>query len=310
MPNIIAITTFSNPDLLWIYLENLCKGPIFKYGVRLFTEEGYNAEINDVIDHFSFLDISLKVRKRVECPLTGFHNILETYRDAAEETDEYVIVGEDDLILREDALEYHENVYINFLQKYDRIFCVGNKRRPENELNGDPNILIGDYQMTSPTCVSKKAIEKYLLPHLVPALYKNPSLYYYKNFPNSRIPYYEALHHDVFIERVMWDNKLFGLKPDQAISGHLGLRGINSKGLAPQGNLQDRVNQYKELMKDGPRLRSLSTTPEDLVVAPDWVGGKWNKLELDIDRTKAKASSWWYDTTNELLNYITNEQKL
>jgi hypothetical protein len=305
MSNVVAITTYSNPDLLWIYLDQLSASPLrnqFKY--RLFTEPGYDKEINEVIKHFSFLDISLKVRERhPECPLTGFHNILESYRDAIQEADEYIILGEDDLIPVTGYLEFNDQVYRKFLSKYERIFCVGHKRRPENEKFGDPNILIADYQMTSPSCVSVKAVEKYLLPHLTDELYNEPTGYYFKYFRDSRVPWHSFSHHDCFIERIMWKNKLFGLRPDQAISGHLGLRGIHSKGLAPTGTLEQRIAQYKELMKDGNKLRSLSSMPADMVVAPNW-DQKFGDLEIDAQRNLAKASLWFYDTENDFKNYI------
>lgn len=308
--NIIAITTYSNPDLLWIYLEQLASSNLIKnYGIRIFTEPGYNPEIDEVVSHFSFLDIKIKVRERhSKCPSTGFHNILETYRDAAEETDEYIIIGEDDIIPTKDYLDFNKYVYENFLLKYDRIFCVGHKRRPENELIGNPEILIGDYQMTSPSCISKKMVENYLLPHLTDELYDEPVGYYFRHFGNGRITPWEVQHHDGFLERVMDKNKLYGLKPDLAISGHMGLRGIHSKGLAPVGTLQERIQQYKILMGNGEKLRLLSSMPGDMVVAPDWIRGNWSKMSLDIDRNLAVASSWHYDKENSFKKYIKNNE--
>jgi hypothetical protein len=307
--NLICITTYSNPDLLWIYLSQLKKcETINNYGIRLFTEIGYDKEIDEVVKAFSDLDISLKVRdKHPNCPLTGFHNILETYRDGYNECYEYCIFGEDDIIPTEDYLKFNDYVYRNYLSKYDRIFCVGHKRRPENESIGLPNILIGDYQMTSPSCVSRETIGKYILPHLTSDLYEDPVGYYFKFFSDSRIPWHSFPHHDTFLERIMWKNKLFGLKPDLAISGHLGLRGIHCKGNAPEGLLMERVDQYLKLMENPDQLRSLSFFPPDLVVAPSWTRGNWDNMILDTDRTLAKASSWFYDVDNEFKSYIKGE---
>lgn len=306
--NLICITTYSNPDLLWIYLSQLKKCETFpNYGIRIFTEVGYNKEIDDVIGMFSDFDISIKVReKHPNCPLTGFHNILETYRDGYNECSEYCIFGEDDIIPTEDYLKFNDYVYRNYLSKFDRIFCVGHKRRPENELVGNSNILIGDFQMTSPSCVSRETIGKYVLPHLTSDLYDDPTGYYFKNFRDSRIPWYSFSHHDCFLERIMWKNKLFGLKPDLAISGHVGLRGIHSKGSPPDGTLEERIEKYIQLMNDPERLRSLSTMPQDLVVPPSWIRGEWEEQILDVNRNLAKASSWFYDTENEFQEYIKN----
>ncbi len=306
MSNLVAITTYSNPDLLWIYLDQLSASPIrnqFKY--RLFTEPGYDKEIDEVVKHFSFLDISLKVRERhKECPLTGFYNITQSYIEAAEETDEYVIPGEDDLLPVKGVLEFYDEVYRKFLKGYDRIFCLAHKRRPENELKGDPNVLIGDYQLTSPSCISKEMILKYVKPHATEEIFNDPIQYYWKNFNNIRLKPYDHQHWDGFWERCMLSANLFALKPDQARSCHVGLRGIHSKGFAPKGILMEKVEQYKELIRDGDKLRSLSHMPSDMVVADLDKIVEYTDLKLDTERNLAKASSFWYDPENEFKNYI------
>lgn len=305
MSNVVAITTFSNPDLLAIALNFFSQDKIIdNFKIRLFTEDGFDKEIEKVIENFSFLDIDLTVRRRYpSCPLTGFHNILETYRDAAQMTDEYVCVFEDDIIGIKGVLSYYDKVHQKFLSKYDRIFALGNKIRRDNEKKGNANILIGDNQLPSPACITKKVIENYILPHLVPELYNDPCKYYSTHFPNFRVPPWVLMHHDTGLERILDSNKMWGIKPDAAFTGHVGLRGIHSKGQAPKGNLQERIEQYLELMQDGDKLRSLSTTPEDLVVA-NWEGEKWDNLEIDVDRNKATGSSWHYDPNNEFRSYI------
>jgi hypothetical protein len=133
---------------------------------------------------------------------------------------------------------------------------------------------------------------------LNPDLFNNPISFYEKMFPNSRIAPNDHCHHDGAIERIMEHFQLFSLKPDQARSMHVGLSGIFCGGNSPKGSLQERVSQWRELIKDGNRLRSLSNRPEDMVVInPDTP--KWRDLFLDIDRNLALSSSWWYDTKNE-----------
>lgn len=301
MSNIVAITTYSNPDLLWIYLEQLCASPIrdkFKY--RLFTEPGYDKEIDEVVKQYSFLDISLKVRERHKtCPLTGFHNIIQSYIEAAEETDEYIIPGEDDLLPVKGVLEFYDDVYRKFLKDSEKIFCLAHKRRQENELIGDPNILIGDYQLTSPSCISKEMVLKYVKPWAMEDLFDDPYGFYFQHFNSLRLPWNIHHHWDGFWERCMLKANLFALKPDQARSCHVGLRGIHSKGFAPIGTLKEKVEKYKELIKDGEKLRSFSSMPGDIVVADLDNEVKYKDLVLDIDRNKARASSWFYDKMND-----------
>ncbi len=310
--NVIAITCYSQPELLHLYLEQLGKDyeELKKYKIRLYTEEGYDPYTNVVISHFEYnnkdIDIKLIVRPKVNCPLVGYHNILTSYILAAAESDEFVIIGEEDMLPTEDYLRFNRMCYEKFLSKYKRIFCVAHKRRPEVEKEGDPEILIGDYQCTSPSCVSVRSIKKYMEPYFgyMPPYFEDPVEFNRIYFPNSRIPPNEHTHHDGAIERIMEWHRLFSIKPDQTRSMHVGLKGIFCNGQAPKGTLQDKITQYRELIKDGDKLRNLSTLPDDMVVT-DPKGPSWNDLRLDTDRVLAKASSWWYDEGNEFKEYIT-----
>jgi hypothetical protein len=308
--NIIAITAYNKPELLYIYLEQIYKEPtISDYGIRIYTEDGFYPEELDVINEYKskspLVDLSLVIRpKHPTCPLVGFHNILTSYLLAAEETKDFVIIGEEDMIPTEDYIRFNKYVYDHFLSKYDRIFCVAHKRRPEAELTGDASVLIGDYQCTSPSCVSVEAIRRYMRPYLLAhGYFENPMAFNALYFPDSRIHPFEHTHHDGAIERIMWKHKLFGLKPDQSRSMHVGLSGIFCKGTPPVGTFKDRLSQWRELIKDGNKLRSLSSLPNDLVVT-DPKGPTWDNLRLDPDRNLANASSWWYDPQNEFKKYI------
>lgn len=302
--NIVAITFYNKPELLYIYLEQLVKsGVVNDFKIRLHTEEGYSDEEDYVIGQYRkyIKDLKVFVKKKYG-QLTGFNNILSSYIMSAEEGCDYMIVGEEDILPTLDYLTFNSYCY-KFLKKYERIMCVAHKRRPETELDGYGEVMIGDYQCTSPSCISSRAITKYLVPEITHELMMNPIDYYRNKYPNSRIAFNDHIHHDGFIERVMEKYKLFVLKPDAARSMHVGLSGVFCQGTPPQGTFEERLSQWRELIKDGDRLRSLSNRPGDLVVVDD-KGPDWQYLILDTDRTKAKASSWWYDTKNEFKDYI------
>ena len=242
--------------------------------------------------------------------LPGFYNILSAYLYAADQKDagEFVIVGEEDMLPTKDYIRFNKYIYDNFLKRYPQIMGAAHKRRPEAELNGDPELLMGDYQCTSLSVISIDAINKYLRPFLSNELiYIDPVKFYFEKFPFSRINANDHTHHDGAIERIMEYFKLFVLKPDQTRSMHVGLSGIFCKGKAPEGSFESRISQWRELIKDGDKLRSLSNLPQDLVVT-DPNGPEWNKLNLDINRNLCKASSWWYDTNNNFKTYINNEE--
>ena len=308
--NVIAITAYNKSDLLFLYLEQLYKDPtIADYKIRIFTEDGFSPDQVDVINEYLKINSNVDIKqicrpKHPFCKLTGFHNILTSYLLAASEAKDFVIIGEEDMLPTDDYIKFNKYIYDEYLSKYDKIFCAAHKRRPEIEKNGDPEILIGDYQCTSPSCVSVKAINKYMLPFLAnPLFFSNTHEFYSKVFYKSRIAPYEHTHHDGAIERIMEHFELFSLKPDQSRSMHVGLSGIFCKGKAPEGTFESRLEQWRELIKDGDKLRSLSDVPQEMVVV-DTKGPEWSKLILDVNRDKAKASSWWYDIENKFKQYI------
>ncbi len=310
--NVIAITGYNKPDLLYIYLEQIYKEDLSNFLIRFHTEEGYDKEEDTVISYYRkkypTVDIKIIVKPKVNCPLIGYHNILSSYHLSTSEADEFVIVGEEDILPTQDYIRFNTECYKKFLSKYDRIFCIAHKRRPETELDGNPEILIGDYQCTSPSCISVNAIKRYILPYTKsPGYYKDPIRFNYMYFHRSRIHPEQHTHHDGALERIMDIHKLFVLKPDQARSMHVGLSGIFCKGTPPTGSLEEKINQWKRLLSyGGEAVRKLSNRPEDIVVIP-FESKKWDNLELDLDRSKAKASSWWFDTNNEFKQYIYNE---
>lgn len=307
---LIAITGYNKPDLLYLYLEQLERsGELERYKVRFHTEEGYHPDEHLVISDFQkrnpLLDVQFLVKeKRRDCPLVGFHNILTSYTSSSKQTDDFVIIGEEDMLPTKDYLKFNRECYEKFLSRYDRIFCVCHKRRPEVEKLGNPNLLMGDYQLTSPSCISVDMIKKYIKPYIEsPGYFENPVGFNNTYFPFIRIKPWEHTHHDGALERIMLAHGLFTIKPDQARSMHVGLSGIFCGGNPPQGTLKDRVSQWRELIKDGDRLRSLSNMPQDIVVTdPD--GPEWDSLELDLDRSKCRASTWFYDPDNRFKDYI------
>jgi len=309
--NTIAIVAYNKPDLLYLYLEQIFSEPTIEdYQIQIHTEEGYDEEQNKVLafyrGKFPTVDIAQIVKPKTHCPLAGFHNILSTYLYVAEEerAGDFAIIGEEDMIPTKDYVRFNKYIYDNYLKKYPRIMGAAHKRRPEAEKEGDPELLMGDFQCTSLSVIATDTINKYLRPTLSqPSLYANPHFFYSLNFPLSRIAPNDHTHHDGAIERIMDSNNLFVLKPDQSRSMHVGLSGVFCKGKPPQGRFEERVEQWRELLKDGDKLRSLSTLPEDLVVT-DPEGPEWEELRLDTSRDKCKASSWWYDHHNQFKEYI------
>ena len=307
--NVVAMVTYNRPWLLKINLEILLSQPtVNQYDYIFSTDYGYDPEIPKIVNWFaqeSKTSVLFNINSTRESSLPAFDNIMRLYRKAADHATDYVLIMEEDIIPTLDYLRFNNEVYNNFLVKYDRIFCLCHKRRPETELIGKHDILIGDYQLTSPSCISKKNIHKYINPELLhPAFFKNQALYntlvhpMHRNNPNHHI------HHDGQLERIADLHKLFSLKPDQARSMHVGIGGINCSGKLT-GTFDELYNKFKTLIinNDGETLRSYEPTfKRDMCIAP--LNTKWTDLKLDIDRTLSTASSWSFDPFNEFSKYI------
>ena len=316
--NVLALAAYRRPELLKIYFQQLLKEPeeLKNYIIHLFLDYNFHPDVYKVISWFKQYHRNIKLTLRTEqdsktCPLPAFYNIMDSYRIASEEANEFVVIGEEDLIPTSDYLRFNRICYERFLSKYSRIFCVCHKRRPETELKGDIGILIGDYQLTSPSCVSVKTIKEYILPHTSnPLFYSNPIAYNQKYFNSSKNKPDHHIHHDGQLERIAEYNNLFSIKPDQARSMHVGVGGQHDTDNPNKitGTLDDKVTQYYGLIELGSKaLREYVTNfKEDIVVTP-LDNEPWAMLCLDSARVMAKASSWWYDPDNSFHRYITNE---
>lgn len=313
--NVLALTAYRRPELVKIYFEQLLKDKdeLSKYLVHLFLDYGFHPDIYKVISWFKqyHRNIKLTIRTQEESkksPLPAFFNIMDSYRAAAEKADDFVVIGEEDIIPTSDYLRFNRICYEQFLSRYPKIFCVAHKRRPETELQGDPSVLIGDIQITSPSCISVKTINNYILPRLNnPLFYSNPIHYNQTHFLTSKNKPDHHIHHDGQIERIAEAEGMFSLKPDQARSMHIGVGSMHGTAseYKIEGTLQEKVDKYYNLIKLGSsELRKYVTQfKEDIVVAPLDIA-PWTNLELDLNRNKAKASSWWYDQDNEFKTYI------
>jgi hypothetical protein len=307
--NVILIAAYNKPDLLFIHLNQYgLTGRLSEFKVILYLDYGYDQEILDVVSHMIIqygADIDVRTRPKTICPIAGYQNIIQSYLDVVNDVKDYVIIGEEDILPTQDCLDYADYCWEHFLKPYDKIFCVAHKRRPETELDGDPEIMIGDTQCTSPYLISKDTIVNHMVKYVTnPDYFTNPIQFNYYFFPNSRIGPQEHTHHDGAIERIIEAEGMFALKPDQARSMHVGLSGVFCGGNAPSGTLEERIKRYVEIINaGGDALRELSDMPQDMVVT-SWEGPKWNKLKLDLDRDQARASSWWYDPENKFKQYI------
>lgn len=311
--NTIAVCTYRRSEMLQIFLERLSLCPeLPEYRLHFFLDKGYNPENLEVVKEFhrdnpkQELVVTIRPQKIGLMPAT--YNIMDSYRIAAEESSEYVIPCEEDIIPSRDFLRFNHKVYEKFLKPFPRIFCVAHKRRPETEKKGLVDVLIGDTQCTSPTCVTTESVFRYMIPAMkLPAYFTDPVYCHAMFYPNSRIPPNIVADHDGKIERIIEYNQLFALKPDQARTAHIGFDGGDygsGRGIALKGSLRERVEYLRSILMNGPALRSHAIHFVEGIVTTNLDGYDWEDLYLDTNRDVAIASSWWYDEGNHFKKYM------
>lgn len=307
--NVIAIVTHGRPELLKIHLEQLLKNPELRdFLVHFFPDYGFHPDVLKVIKWFRSEHRNIKITMRSEedskrSPLPAFFNIFDAYRIAAQETDQYVLPAEEDIIPTDDYLRYHQKVYDNFLSKYNRIFCATTKRRHLNEQQGNPELLIGDTQLCQPTIITKKIITDLLVPYMKDPDFWIPPRFNSKMFPSYRHPPTHHIHHDGQLERIAECNNMFCLKPDQARSAHIGVGGQHFDGKVEGRTLEEKVEYMKSIMHDGDALRAASDNPKDMC-SVKFDSDPWDELYLDLDRDKVLTQSADFDPENKFKEYI------
>ena len=157
--------------------------------------------------------------------------------------------------------------------------------------------------------VSVADIKRYMVPlYDSPHYFSNPILFNSQYYPNSRMSPDEHYDHDGQIERIIEQNGLFALKPDQARTAHIGFYG----GASFEGmdlELDEKIEIIKSAVFDKGKLEELHkkydnrSIPTEIATC-DLKDYEWDDLELDLDRDKCKASSWWYDPENKFKEYM------
>lgn len=320
---VIAISCYQRPEFLYVTLKSYLACPeINNYDIYFFPDHGHDPELSVIFYWFkSAVKTEVKVfpkdhRKNNQL---ASYNIMDSYRIALEESNApYLVIGEEDTPVSSDFLRFNHECYSKFLTKYPKIFCVAHKRRHVVHLDGDPSILIGDPQCTSPTCITREAVEKYMLPVMkMPGYFEDPASFFAKHYPNSRIkPEHGHIDHDGAIERIIEANGLYAIKPDKARTNHIGFVGghlIQNRylGYKLPGTLDEKIKALEYILSRGLEdMKKFAThIPEE--EKKDWVGitfanleSKWEHLELDLDRNKALSSPSFYDDSNTFAKYI------
>ena len=140
-----------------------------------------------------------------------------------------------------------------------------------------------------------------------PLFFENPIQYNLHRHANSKNQPDKHIHHDGQLERIAEVNNLFSLKPDQARTMHVGVGGQHDIGSDYKitGTLEEKTKQYYDLINKGSiELRKYVTNFKKDIVVTNFDNPIFTKLTLDTNRNLAKASSWWYDKTNEFKKYI------
>jgi len=285
------------------------------FRVHFFLEHQYHPDIMTVIQAFiktnPNLDVDLTVRTERKHPFLASFNILDSYRESCQRSLDYFILAEEDILPSRDFLAFHDYVYYRWMINRPKIWGICHKRRHETEVPGDPSIVVGDSHCTSLALADVQGIKMFLLEHLCDEYFKTPHTYAARVFPDSQYAPGDHMDHDGQLERIMELNSLWCLRPDQGRTMHAGFYGgnehyynIKKRGEEFSGDTYlEKANQIKAILHDSGAMKERMHEYKEQIVSIDLDGYDWDRIDLDVDRTRCPGSPWFQDTENKFKDY-------
>lgn len=284
MKDICIVTAYKRPEMLheclrriqiaqgaldlqiWVCLDNRNRDP-------------YNIENLDVIRAFKDkLDLKLIVRQAHEFPGNSY-NVLESYKAAFRAGPQYVFMVEDDVMVAKDFFHFHYAAHA-----LTKLFCsvaVKCTRRKDLVESDDPSKIFlstSDYASLG-VCFPHDSLS-YIVPYATEPYYSNTRGFinaYFKDSPFKN----EDTEQDGLILRVMghWNQLCAWPKVPRAF--HAGYYGYHRMdGLLPMGPLENRIQNFHDVMFDENMLRNLGPNHNDIHPC-NLDGSNWSTLDID-----------------------------
>lgn len=264
MKNIILRPVFNRPEMLKLSIDcETVARESYKFFSDLYTifvaEGGTTLEVLNIIKDYPF-DYEV-IQRRTKFGLTA--NILEGYKVAFKNADDFVITIEDDILIHSTYFKYIDAVFAlgETLPKYSVINATGLNKGEVGYIRKAHH-----YGPWAPL-IDKDFFTRYILPHANAGYYNNlsakmvelnkPYLKYFETgqykFKNNRFNEQAGLINRL-VDHAMIDEEMYVLTPEINRERNIGYFGKNRPGGSIPGNtLHERIKNLTVII-DTPKL--------------------------------------------------------
>jgi GT2 family glycosyltransferase len=255
----VIVPTFQRPELLWLCLERLFECQEVKdMDVYVYVDAhcGQPPPIEEIWRVIANVD-AVNLRLRLMAPHSydgNSYNVLTAYSEAYEDGCDRIFEIEDDVLVTPDFFTWQ---YRQFAKRSDWFAVVGAKN-PRTRI---PDSCKDAYETVGENLVSlgvgyPRETIKWVLPHIRPEYFSNPERYCKKTFPQFHIA---GAEQDGLLQRIMLEDPRPIAWAAPVRAWHAGWWGYSRKDTQrPQGTLEERVVQVREIIADPKRLHEIS----------------------------------------------------
>lgn len=265
MKPVCLIPTWRRPEFLWHCLKNIQRAHGAERYTYLFrVDTGHDPDVLKVIDAFPLGKV-VSMTKRTPYQLAKqSYSLLTGYQQAAQMTDSLVVMVEEDVMVRQDFFEFHEQMHAAHSDLFCSIAVANPNRRMTDEGQEDAYYLSGGDYCSIGVAFKPEVLRQVVLPHATSSYYSQPIAHCLKAFPGS--PFGQAFaEQDGLIRRIQWKTQ-FGdhmpiAWPWKARAYHAGFYGKN-RGSGPRGTLSERIATVAEVIYSDEAMRTFAKHPE------------------------------------------------
>lgn len=288
--DVVLIPAWRRPEFLWHCLANLkrCEGADQLHYIFRF-DHGHTTELYDVIKGFPFSHEVTTAPQSAYRIGKQSYNLLMGYRYAAQKTNQFVFMVEEDVMVRDDFFKWHYAAHA--ARPY--LFCsiaVANPNRRMTDTGGEDEFYTSEADYCSlGVCFHKNVLQNFVDPHIRHDYFVNPVDYCRRHFPGT--PFGDQFaEQDGLIRRIEW----WPVKGHTGIAWpwvprafHAGLYG-NNRGAGPAGSFATRLDYVTSVIYSDQAMRDQAKHPEWYedsrpinLTSPQWHTLKFRALEPD-----------------------------
>ena len=267
LKKICIIPAYDRPEYLYLCLEKIVETNEY-HDIKIIVslDLNYNPNNLDVIDKFNnILNITLtsnNINVSNKEMKQSFH-LLSAYKKYYNmHKPDLIYMIEDDIIISKDFFSFHEDIHKLHSNTFVSIVSEPNNFKglpgSNNDIYHSP---MSDYQSLG-VCFNANKLNEFILCHNVSEYYKNPNHYLLNKFPNSKYnnKWWEQ---DGMIRRVLESLNVTPIYACTPRCYHAGYYGYHRPGNRPNGTLNEKINELRNIIFNQELLNSKQEVYKD-----------------------------------------------